>query len=1525
MFGCAVIRLWAAEREELSTARAPDGPRAATDRILQLGSQSAKVVQPVIATLPGDALAYLLSDLVQMAEGAGTSWRDDPAAAALGDVLAMASLGVRLVTDDSVLSEELRRESHVLRGAAALRHGEDEEALRQFAHALHALSAGEAPLARTLATIGRLVAASDGPDAAALRSAVATELTTLTGRGSGEPREAVLRSLDVRLSARETAARAWGLGDPEAAALLAEWLRDHDPDEAAELRWVTARRMIADADTPETAAARARLLDAAFAAHHGTTLFQDVLALFYQNSGRPQALLAVLKPWNAARPDDMDLALRLAETYRQVGAPEEGAAVLRTLVSEPPVPGEERLTHHLAVLLAEAGSPDAPRWADHLARLTVAEETAALLPSAARAELSHAPRSAPLAAHYADGTLTIDPSAAAALAPGEIQAHIAAAMIVGGPDGEELFRTLAAEAPDTAAQVADLLGIPPGARSPEAPPSEADELFRRAEAHFAQREFDRAVTCYDGALRLCPDHVQALLFLGDVYFVQDRFAVARAYFEESLAVEETPMAWRFLGDALRKTSADTAEVRACYERALALDPGYGGARQALASLPPATESDGGADDPRRDGTEPASPEEPAAAPPKMSRARRAWRRLRRPAAPQAPGRTDGAGRTDGPGSAVVEEEYDALSAAGVRHRMPALIEVTLREREPWTAELLDALTDDDAFARWQDRWLPDRLDSAFLTLRTLSWQWNAKAGETGRALLMAERQVQLATDLPSQWSQDTPEFPGRALLVSHGLGMKAEFLTDFGRYAEALAVLRDAEAWLERDREERELIGRPLTGLVGPFVHRENPRADLYAKLAAAAERCGDAEAAERYDLLADRWREEAPPSDHTRIATLCAQALVALVDGEPDACFRLLDTALPLAVREAGQSPVEHALALVHHTRAQALRILGPQRTALRHAALARRHNSGNADRLASDWVLTAEILGTRPELGDPLEAYEHVLQLSGVAADSDSPLVWRPRRGPGAPVRIENAERAWQVVAPMARAAWAADEPETAIRVLELGVELSDLVRSAQPDPALRRRLQEARAEVYELLVQYRLDSAAASGDVDRFKAAFTATERLRSRTLLETLGTADLRPPDGVPADLIGRESALLRERTALEQAPRTNWARLQTVQRELHALWSEMAALHVSGAEYAEVRSAAAVTAGSALAQLRGEQVVVASYARLDDGRIVLFALDAPSGLTVTPIDADGARLARFVEDNLGSAGQVREMAIDMPGLFQQVLSPLVAPLAALTRPEDTVVICPTGPLHNVPFHALCPDGPASLIERNPVAYLPSVSLLRTLTHRESRIGRGAVVLGDPGGDLPYAREEARLLAARLGTEPLLGADATRRRVLDAMRGAEILHAACHATFRADDPLSSGLALADGPLTGRDILREDWHGVRLAVLSACETGLGGADRSDEVLGLSRSLLFSGVRSLVMSLWRVPDRSTADIMGSFHDLTLAGATPAHALRAAVLASRDRPGGDRLDRWAAFCLLGEWRADRDTGGRTATPPEIL
>jgi len=92
--------------------------------------------------------------------------------------------------------------------------------------------------------------------------------------------------------------------------------------------------------------------------------------------------------------------------------------------------------------------------------------------------------------------------------------------------------------------------------------------------------------------------------------------------------------------------------------------------------------------------------------------------------------------------------------------------------------------------------------------------------------------------------------------------------------------------------------------------------------------------------------------------------------------------------------------------------------------------------------------------------------------------------------------------------------------------------------------------------------------------------------------------------------------------------------------------------------------------------------------------------------------------------------------------------------------------------------------------------------------------------------------------------------------------------------------------------------------LMVLSACDTGRGKIT-GDGVVGLSRSLVTAGVSSLVVSLWQVPDASTADLMTHFYNNLQQGLDKATALRNAMLTARSTHP-DPVH-WAAFTLIGE------------------
>jgi CHAT domain-containing protein len=118
-------------------------------------------------------------------------------------------------------------------------------------------------------------------------------------------------------------------------------------------------------------------------------------------------------------------------------------------------------------------------------------------------------------------------------------------------------------------------------------------------------------------------------------------------------------------------------------------------------------------------------------------------------------------------------------------------------------------------------------------------------------------------------------------------------------------------------------------------------------------------------------------------------------------------------------------------------------------------------------------------------------------------------------------------------------------------------------------------------------------------------------------------------------------------------------------------------------------------------------------------------------------------------------------------------------------------------------------------------------------------------------------------------------------------------------REDPRLRSGLAMAganrwlqridagrsDGLLTALEVENLNLWGTDLVVLSACETGLGEVQVGEGVLGLRRAFQQAGARTVLASLWKVPDAETEQLMTRFFELWLAGTSKSEALRSAQL----------------------------------------
>ncbi len=273
----------------------------------------------------------------------------------------------------------------------------------------------------------------------------------------------------------------------------------------------------------------------------------------------------------------------------------------------------------------------------------------------------------------------------------------------------------------------------------------------------------------------------------------------------------------------------------------------------------------------------------------------------------------------------------------------------------------------------------------------------------------------------------------------------------------------------------------------------------------------------------------------------------------------------------------------------------------------------------------------------------------------------------------------------------------------------------------------------------------------------------------------------------------------------------------------------------------------------------------------------------------------------------SVNRLDALTANAMGLLKDLYDRLVQPIASRIDAYPQLIIVPHDVLHHTPFHALF-DGNRYLIESHEISYLPASSLLRFVTERQAVQGEPAIFGYSSHGLLPHAVEEARTVASLMQGRAFVEEQATTAAVRQVAPEARLIHFATHGEFRADNPLFSGLLLADGWLTALDIYNLRFR-ASLVILSACSSGRKIIGGGDELLGLSRSFLYAGASSLLLSYWQLPDEQAKAFITRFYQELIAGKRKAAALRQAQLhfLRRDDHTFAHPHAWASFFLMGD------------------
>ena len=438
----------------------------------------------------------------------------------------------------------------------------------------------------------------------------------------------------------------------------------------------------------------------------------------------------------------------------------------------------------------------------------------------------------------------------------------------------------------------------------------------------------------------------------------------------------------------------------------------------------------------------------------------------------------------------------------------------------------------------------------------------------------------------------------------------------------------------------------------------------------------------------------------------------------------------------------------------------------------------------------------------------------------------------------------------------------------------------------------------------------------------ALFTVLESARAGALLESLENDEAIRAAGVPQELRARQE---EARRAVHGAVlRYQGALAGGVLRDIRQRKSELDAarteLHDAIGRIQRTAKAAASVLYPEAAALEDVQ------AELEEGdAYVLYSLLGERAVALVIASQEARIVDLGPSESLVALASERfdDPATDPSSAIAALGARLIQPLA-LTPATRRLLISPDGVLGYVPFGALA--------EGRTVAFIPSATAYRLLRASLAEPGRGVLALGDPDYRLPLDTSSAvavrgnmvlaplpatRREAQSVGDVVLLGAQATPSGVFAALRARErwqAIHFACHGLLDVENPLQSALALSfeeggNNLLTCVDVFQRRIP-ADLVVLSACATGRGRVYRTEGIVGLTQAFMLAGAPRVLVSLWKVDDAATCELMTRFYGLWRpkqgAGLPPAEALAQAQAAVRAQERWRHPHYWAAWVLWG-------------------
>ncbi len=542
-----------------------------------------------------------------------------------------------------------------------------------------------------------------------------------------------------------------------------------------------------------------------------------------------------------------------------------------------------------------------------------------------------------------------------------------------------------------------------------------------------------------------------------------------------------------------------------------------------------------------------------------------------------------------------------------------------------------------------------------------------------------------------------------------------------------------------------------------------------------------------------------------------------------------------------------------------------------------------------------------------------------------------------------------------------------------IEEAIEIIESLRTRVASKKLRQSyfasVQDYYALGIDILMQLHQQDISQGYDV----LAFNYSERARARTLLELLTETNVDIRQGVDPQLLEQERSLQQqlnnldekwvellssqntseaEKNALEQERNTLLAKYEDIQTQIRA----------TSPGYAAITQPKPLTLAEVKQEVLDSDTVLLQYS-LGKERSYLWLVTQEEGITSYQLPSQ-EEIERRAKNLLNFTTQSN------PKAFAQAVTPLSKVILDPVKDKLTkkrILIVADGVLQYIPFSALTlPEKQQPLITNYEIINLPSSSSLATIrneTQARKSAPKALAVLADPifsaddkrlnNGEttlsqqptsdlgllalqrslrsledgkfdpLPGTRQEAeailKLVPEDTQKTSAFGFDANLSTATNPQLSQyRIVHFATHGILNTESPELSGVVLSLVDPKGNSIngflrLHEIFNlnlPSDLVVISACETGLGKEIKGEGLVGLTRGFMYAGSPRVLVSLWKVDDKATAEIMTRFYRLMLEKKLPpAQALREAQLEMQTETEWKSPYYWAGFVLQGEWK----------------